>query len=280
MPKQYFLMKRLLKRLLPRLVQKKIRELIPSQRNNFLKKLNFKKLDNILYLGTDYGGWSFVNYKSLNNNYVLSAGLGEDASFDLELIRKYNCKVISIDPTPRAIDHYNMIINNSGKSKKKGYNETGKLDVSSYDLSKINNTNFILINQALYNINNIELKFFSPPNKNHVSYSINNWQNNYSNNTDFIKVKTTTIKSILQKFNINTLELIKLDIEGAEIEVIKNMINDQIYPKQILVEFDELINLKKISVDRFYEIHNILISKNYKLIKSLNNFPNFLYVLF
>ena len=58
------------------------------------------------------------------------------------------------------------------------------------------------------------------------------------------------------------------------------MINDQIYPKQILVEFDELINLKKISVDRFYEIHNILISKNYKLIKSLNNFPNFLYVLF
>ena len=199
MPKQYFLMKRLLKRLLPRLVQKKIRELIPSQRNNFLKKLNFKKLDNILYLGTDYGGWSFVNYKSLNNNYVLSAGLGEDASFDLELIRKYNCKVISIDPTPRAIDHYNMIINNSGKSKKKGYNETGKLDVSSYDLSKINNTNFILINQALYNINNIELKFFSPPNKNHVSYSINNWQNNYSNNTDFIKVKTTTIKSILQK---------------------------------------------------------------------------------
>ena len=104
-----------------------------------------------------------------------------------------------------------------------------------------------------------------------MSYSINNWQNNYSNNTDFIKVKTTTIKSILQKFNINTLELIKLDIEGAEIEVIKNMINDQIYPKQILVEFDELINLKKISVDRFYEIHNILISKNYKLIKSLNN---------
>jgi len=33
---------------------------------------------------------------------VISAGVGEDISFDLELIRLRNCTVIGIDPTEKA----------------------------------------------------------------------------------------------------------------------------------------------------------------------------------
>ena len=38
-----------------------------------------------------------------------------------------------------------------------------------------------------------EIKFYEPPNKEHVSYSISDWQNNYKN-SNFIKVKTITVK--------------------------------------------------------------------------------------
>ena len=128
-------------------------------------------------MGSDYGGWSFQENKNLENKFIISAGLGEDASFDIELINKYNCKVIIVDPTPRAIDHYNQIIKNSGAPKKDSYKEGGKQIISSYDLTNINNKNLILIKKGLYNSDNEELKFFAPPNKSHVSHSIIDWQN-------------------------------------------------------------------------------------------------------
>ena len=154
----------------------------------------------------------------------------------------------------------------------------GKQNISSYDLTHINNENFLLISNGLYNVDNKEVKFFSPANKDHVSHSINNWQNHYKKSTDFIKIKTITLKSILTKYNINHLEMIKLDIEGAEIEVLKNMLDDKIFPTQILVEFDELNKINKIAIDRFEEVHHKLKLENYKLTKTHSKFPNFLYI--
>ena len=36
----------------------------------------------------------------------------------------------------------------------------------------------------------------------------------------------------------------KLDIEGAEIEVLNNMLDDEIYPRYLCIEFDLLIKNK------------------------------------
>jgi hypothetical protein len=83
-------------------------------------------------------------------------------------------------------------------------------------------------------------------------------------------------KSIMKYYNINKISLIKLDIEGAEIEVIKNFISDKIFPTQILVEFDELRNLSKKSIEQFLKIHRLLIKNSYCSIK-INNFPCFLF---
>ena len=268
----------ILKKILPNFLINLIRSITNKEKVKLLQKLNFKKKEGIIFLGTKYGGWSFFDNKNLINNYVISAGLGEDASFDIELINKYKCKIIVVDPTPRAIRHYNEIINNAGNSKIKPYNNEGKQNVDNYDLKSINKENFILIDSALYDVSNKEIKFYSPPNKNHVSHSINNFQNNYQKNTDFIIVNTITLKEIIEKFNITNIEMIKLDIEGAEVEVIKNMMDSKIFPNQILVEIDELNKIDKISVERFNKINNLLIENNYELIKTENQFPNFLYL--
>ena len=271
-------MRQIIKKFLPQYLNDIVKSSIPNKTNSLIKNLKFNHSKNIIYLGTDYGGWSILNGINIENKFVISAGLGEDASFDIELISKYNCKILVVDPTPRAIEDYNEIIKNSGKKKVESYKKGGKQNVSSYDLSNINRENFILVNRALYDIDNKDVKFFAPSNKNHVSYSINNWQNNYKQTSDFIKVKTITVKSILDKFNISNLEMIKLDIEGSEIEVLKSMIDQKIFPNQILVEFDELIKINKIAIDRFKKVHQKLLSENYKLIKTDNEFPNFLYV--
>ena len=43
-----------------------------------------------LYLGTEYGGWHLIHNENLNNSLMISAGVGEDISFDIEMINKYN----------------------------------------------------------------------------------------------------------------------------------------------------------------------------------------------
>ena len=61
-------------------------------------------------LGTDYGGWWIQKNNSLNeNSIVYSGGAGEDISFDLKLQDKYNCWIIIIDPTKKAIKHYEEV---------------------------------------------------------------------------------------------------------------------------------------------------------------------------
>ncbi len=183
-----------------------------------------------------------------------------------------------MDPTRRAISHFKEILENKGTKKTKEYSMHGKQEIQSYDLDKVNNENFILIDKALYNQDDVELSFFAPPNKEHVSYSINNWQNNYRKDTESVKVNSITIKKIINDFKIEQLNLIKMDIEGVATEVLENMLDNNIFPKQICVEFDELYTMTDIIQKRFYHVHQKLIGKQYFLIKIKNNFPNMLYV--
>lgn len=85
--------------------------------------IQYKTVDefNIIHLGSAYGGWSLVNEDALKECTIISAGLSEDASFDVEFATKYNAKVIIVDPTPRAISHFNEIVNSLGNLSKLQY---------------------------------------------------------------------------------------------------------------------------------------------------------------
>jgi len=103
-------------------------------------------------------------------------------------------------------------------------------------------------------------------------------KNKYFETTRKIQVATVTLKKILQTFKIKNVELIKLDIEGAEIDVIENIIKNAIFPNQILVEFDDLMGFKINNLNRFIRTHNLLTDNGYNLIKTKDNFPNMLYL--
>ena len=198
------------------------------------------------YLGTDYGGWHFVE-RNLYGSTIISAGLGEDGSFDLEFARKYDANVIILDPTPRSIDYFNHVV--------------------SLDRNKDIVTKLHLVKTALWNSVG-EVKFFSPPNNAHVSHSIINFQNDYADNTDHINVSATTIDCIISDHNLDltNLPMLKLDIEGAEIEVLEDMLKKRIFPKQILVEFDELNIGSKSGAVRVNMVHEMLTQNGYQIV--------------
>ena len=55
------------------------------------------------WFGNVYGGF-YIHSKGLDkNSIVYSVGIGEDISFDLDIIQTFSCDVYAFDPTPKSI---------------------------------------------------------------------------------------------------------------------------------------------------------------------------------
>jgi FkbM family methyltransferase len=222
-----------------------------------------KKVQNLKKIGTLYGGWVFLDHPSLNKSVIISAGAGEDISFDVGFAREYESKIIIVDPTPRAIVHVEGVLNRIRNSipTDARFNDTGQQDIGAYNLEGLTENQLCLERVALWNKRE-KLKFFLPRNPLHVSHSIVNYQGS----NDFIEVESITLDDILSKYQIRGLSLIKLDIEGAEIEVIHNLFEKNIFPLQILVEFDEMRAPNRNSKARVESCYNQIIKNGYDLV--------------
>jgi FkbM family methyltransferase len=216
----------------------------------------------LLRLGSQYGGWVLVPNESLKGATILSCGLGEDASFDVEIAKLYDARVVIVDPTPRAIQHFNAIMAQMGKPRASKYSKDGCQRIESYELSGLNSDQFSLVQAALSHSNG-HAKFFSPPNPSSVSYSLVNFQNNYSATTQFIEVPTIDIATLISQENLSHIALAKFDIEGAEIQVIPLMLTNGIFPDQILVEYDELNFPSARSRRNFNSVNQLLVKAGY-----------------
>jgi len=221
-------------------------------------------MSNLIKLGTDYGGWILPKNCNLNENSIIySGGVGEDISFDLLLSSKYNCNILLIDPTKKSIIHFEEV--------KKYFNKknlfTGNIQTDYYKtISNIhpNLNKFAYENVGLWH-EETRLKFFKQLNKNHVSQSI--IENMFGKEYDIINVNT--IKSIMKKYNHQKIDLLKLDIEGAEINVLNNMLDDNILPLYLCIEFD--LKLKNKDYDnKTLKIIRRLINKGYKILVNDN----------
>src|SRR5579884_307621 len=60
--------------------------------------------DDMTRLGSSYGGWWVPASLITQESICYCAGVGEDISFDLQLIRDYGCSVWAFDPTPRVVE--------------------------------------------------------------------------------------------------------------------------------------------------------------------------------
>lgn len=157
------------------------------------------------YLGTDYGGWA-IPADAIDSSWVCyTAGIGEDASFDLELAR-LGCDVVAIDPTPRAIAHMEP-------------------HLSAFP-------NLHLERCALWS-EDAEVEFFPPTDPAHVSFSITNRQGTSAP----IQVPARNPATLARKHGHDRVDLLKLDIEGAEYELLDAIRCSELGVRVLCVEY-------------------------------------------
>jgi len=71
------------------------------------------------------------------------------------------------------------------------------------------------------------------------------------------------------KDNHSKIDLLKLDIEGAEVKVLNNMLDNKIYPKYLCIEFDLYLK-KKDTNNETQKIVKRLEQVGYKILKNDN----------
>lgn len=182
-------------------------------------------------LGTPYGGWS-VPVEHIDENWICyCVGAGEDVSFDCALIERFNCDVFVLDPTPRAIAHVADLKEKTGKGEPMPVNNNPEV-LYSLPAEKLGKLHFYP-----YGVwsENVRQKFYTPKNKEHVSHSILNLQQT----EDYFEAECRTLASLMDELGHDRIDLLKLDVEGAEYEILNSMLDDGIRPRVLCIEFDE-----------------------------------------
>ena len=183
--------------------------------------------NNHIRLGSQYGGWVIPSNYITSESICYCVGAGEDISFDLELIAAYNCKVYSFDPTPRSVQH---IHDTQRLIEQKGDAATCHGYLYPKNPHLFNNYFFQAL--ALWDEDGA-IEFFMPQNSSHVSHSIVNLQK--TNSSIFVPCKR--LASIMNELGHTNLDLLKMDIEGAEYAVLADILKEHISPAILCIEF-------------------------------------------
>lgn len=179
------------------------------------------------FYGSAYGGWAVCPNLLNAQSIVYSFGIGEDISFDLELIRQHHCPVYAFDPTPRSITW----VKNQTLPPQFHLLEYG---IAAYDGSA---------------------NFFPPENPEHISHTI------LQKEGTAITVPVKRLKSIMSELGHEKLDLLKMDVEGAEYAVLEDILEIPI--KQLLVEFHH--RWEGIGFEKTLESIRLLKKHGYKL---------------
>ena len=140
------------------------------------------------YHGSQDCGWSIPVGAVRADSIIVDVGLGEDISFSTALIERTGCTVHGFDPTPRAISHVEglaprrFVLHKLGVAAQKG-----------------------------------RATFHLPNNEQHVSGSLVRAAHTGGRTID---VDLVSLDDVFQLTGAASIDVLKLDIEGAEFDVL------------------------------------------------------------
>jgi FkbM family methyltransferase len=169
--------------------------------------------------GSEYGGY-FVDTSILPQEpIVYSAGIGLDISFDLSLIGQYGCSVHAFDPTPR---------------------------VQSWLASQSLPPQFRFHPLGIADLDG-SLDFFLPSRADFVSHSMVRSPQYSDRSISMPVIRLTTAMTCLRH---NHIDVLKMDIEGGEYSVLKDLIQENIPVNQLCVEFHHRVSVAGVEKTR------------------------------
>ncbi|MGF7156340.1 FkbM family methyltransferase [Novosphingobium gossypii] len=229
-------------------------------RRIFRPSIIVEEVAGLTRLGSVYGGWTIKDAQDLVGCVAISCGLGEDASFDVEFAARYGADMVLVDPTPRSVTHYDQLVAHVGQSASTAYVKGGCQPVEAYDMSAIRPEQLRLEPKALW-IDEEPVRFYKPANPAHVSHSV--CFGAEEENADYILVPTVTLAGLLANLPQDRFALLKMDIEGAETEILSSIAQWPVLPRQLLVEFDVLRSANAQSKAQVERIDALLRSQGY-----------------
>jgi FkbM family methyltransferase len=210
-----------------------------QRKKRFLKRLTGKELR--LKIDVDIpvikeGGWWFTPEQFNEDTIVYSLGVGDEIDFDLSIIDKYGVEVFAFDPTPSSIDMLDA-------SRLPGKFHFQPWAVTASDGS---------------------LKFYprlkKDGTKSEVMFTMVPEE---ETKDDVIEVPAYSLSSITRKLGHKRIDILKMDIEGAEYEVLEGLLASPVQPTQLLVEFHH--RFVENGMERTYDIIGRLRESGYRI---------------
>ncbi|HEX4850489.1 MAG TPA: FkbM family methyltransferase, partial [Puia sp.] len=84
------------------------------------------------------------------------------------------------------------------------------------------------------------LKFYSPGLQDYASHSIYL----FKDSKDYIEAPVDSLKNLMKTLGHSRIDLVKMEIEGAEYGVLDTIVKDKLDVRMIMVEFDEIFHSK------------------------------------
>jgi FkbM family methyltransferase len=156
-------------------------------------------------LGSEGASWCVSPEGLSRTSVVYCLGVGEEISFDLELIRRFGIRVHAFDPTPRSIQWVQSQI------------LPEEFAFHAYGVADFDGT----------------CRFLPPKDPRHVSHTMLPRESPWP----AIEAPVYRLTTIMKMLGHNEIDLLKMDIEGAEYGVLADLLACETRPQQILVEF-------------------------------------------
>ncbi len=180
-------------------------------------KLFFKRLvGRELWLSKDLsvdtvvlGEWEFCPQYINQQSVIYSLGVGDSIEFDVGIIKHHGCKVHAFDPTPYAVEWI------------ASQNIPSELQFHPWAVSG-KDGNLRMIQRTNKRGQKSEVMWTEAPS---------------GSEADVIEVPVYSIPSIMKRLSHSFISLMKIDVEGAEYEIIDSILNNGVLPEQILIEF-------------------------------------------
>jgi FkbM family methyltransferase len=156
-------------------------------------------------LGSINGRWTYCPRGITAASVVYSVGVGSDISFDAALIARENVEIHAFDPTPRSIAWINE------QALPDGFH------FHPWGLAAHDGT----------------AEFAAPACVDHVSFRIVDTKEH----TNTIACPVLRLRTIMERLGHTHVDILKMDIEGAELSVLPQLLESDVNVRQLLVEF-------------------------------------------
>jgi FkbM family methyltransferase len=147
---------------------------------------------------------------------VYSFGVGGNIEFDIDLTAQSSCAVYLFDPTPRSIRFMEQ------------YRENPLLQFRPWGVWTSDGLQrfFSSLTLAVNTCGNVFQDFRSGSIEN--ALDVSTW----------FEGECHTLPTIMNKLGHDRIDLLKMDIEGAALDVLEHLLDSEIRPKQLVVEFE------------------------------------------